>query len=73
MQTAKYLKTPEFEKRNLNQFAIRVIDKDAQYPVTVDPLSSTPDWTLTCDQYWSRYGDGVSAGDINGDGFDDVL
>ena len=61
-----------FDKQNDRQFAIRIIDKDAQYPVTVDPLSGAPDWTVTCDQQWSRYGDGVSCGDINGDGFDDV-
>ncbi len=61
-----------FDNLNDRQFAIRIIDKDAKYPVTVDPLSGTPDWTVTCDQQWSRYGDGVSCGDINGDGFDDV-
>jgi hypothetical protein len=27
---------------------------------------------VICDQQWSRYGDGISAGDINGDGYDDV-
>jgi hypothetical protein len=32
----------------------------------------TPDWEVICDQSWSRYGDGVSSGDINGDGYDDV-
>lgn len=61
-----------FEERSSKQFAIRVIDKNAQYPVLVDPLSTAPDWIVTCDQQYSRYGDGLSAGDINGDGFDDV-
>ena len=58
----------EFEKRSLKQFAIKVIDKDAQYPVTVDPLSSTPDWT-------SEYpaSSVSSAGDVNSDGYGDVI
>ena len=58
----------EFEKRNLKQFAIRVIDKDAQYPVTVDPISNTPDWTV---EY--RASAVSSAGDVNSDGYGDVI
>ena len=61
-----------FEKQKSGRFAIKVEDNNAVYPVKIDPLSSTPDWIVTCDQQLSRYGDGVSAGDINGDGYDDV-
>jgi len=58
----------EFEKRNLKQFAIRIIDKDAQYPVTVDPISNTPDWTVDY-----RASAVSSAGDVNSDGYGDVI
>ncbi|MBS1517952.1 MAG: VCBS repeat-containing protein, partial [Bacteroidetes bacterium] len=61
-----------FEKRNEKEFAIVVNDIEADYPVTVDPLSLSPDWEAVCDQEWSRYGDCISSGDLNGDGFDDV-
>ena len=58
----------EFEKRNLKQFAIRIIDKDAQYPVMVDPISNTPDWTVDY-----RASAVSSAGDVNSDGYGDVI
>ena len=41
-------------------------------PVNLNTGFETPDWEVVCDQEWSRYGDGVSSGDINGDGYDDV-
>ena len=60
-----------FEKRNDKRFAILVNDEDAVYPVTVDPLSTTPDWEVDM-----GYGNNfivATAGDVNGDGYSDVI
>lgn len=59
--------------------------RDAVFPVTIDPLSRTPEWTTSADgilpglltnlqlQVQTLYGLTVAGlGDINGDGFDDV-
>jgi hypothetical protein len=49
-------------------------DCQAAYPITVDPLFSSPSWTTEGDQASARYGHRVAtAGDVNGDGFDDVI
>jgi hypothetical protein len=49
-------------------------DSDAVYPVTVDPLTTAPAWTGEGDQEGAGFGHGVaSAGDVNGDGYDDVI
>ncbi len=49
-------------------------DKDAVYPVTVDPLMTSASWTAEGDRAGAEFGFSVStAGDINGDGFDDVI
>lgn len=67
-----------------NQIIIVVDDKNAQYPVTIDPLNHIPDWTdsgngllfpllndLTANVL---YGTSVSsAGDVNNDNFDDLV
>jgi len=51
-----------------------VDDRDAVYPVTVDPLTTNPTWTAESDQVSARLGMSVAtAGDVNGDGFSDVL
>jgi hypothetical protein len=64
---------------------IIVDDTGAEYPLTVDPLSSTADWSAglktyvsgksaPVDSYDTWFGKTVhGAGDINGDGYDDVL
>ena len=57
-----------FEKSDEKQFAIVVDDEDAVYPVTVDPLSSTPDWEVE-EPVWSV----STAGDVNNDGYSDVI
>lgn len=51
-----------------------VDDRNAVYPVTVDPLSTTADWTLESNQADGQLGWSIApAGDVNGDGFTDVL
>ena len=52
---------------------ITVAAKNAAYPVTIDPLITTP-LTLTAPSGSSYFGSSVaSAGDVNGDGYSDVI
>ncbi len=56
--------------------AIRIAfdDTDAAYPVTIDPLGTTPPWTAESDQDIALFGARVAtAGDVNGDGYSDVI
>jgi len=56
------------------ELAILVDDREARYPITVDPLMTSPAWTAESDQADARFGLSVgTAGDINGDGFSDVI
>jgi hypothetical protein len=53
---------------------IRIKDDDAAYPIIVDPLMTIPDWTAEGNLAEARFGFSVaSAGDVNGDGFADVI
>lgn len=46
----------------------------AIFPVTIDPLSTTPDWMAESNQVGAHMGFAVStAGDVNHDGYADVL
>jgi hypothetical protein len=57
-----------------NRIALVVDDHGARYPLTIDPLLSTASWTVTDTQIGSSFGAAVStAGDVNGDGYSDVV
>jgi hypothetical protein len=54
---------------------IRIVvdDRDAVYPVTVDPMTTVPAWTMVGYTNLSKLGWSVAAaGDLNGDGYGDV-
>jgi len=68
-----------------NSINILVDDNEAIYPITVDPLNRTAEWSTSADgilpglltnlqlQVQTLYGYTVAGlGDVNGDGFDDV-
>ncbi len=64
----------EFRIISDNRFAIVIDDKDAIYPITIDPLSSAPNWIGESNQANAYYGYSVAtAGDVNGDGYSDVI
>ena len=53
---------------------IRIRDQGAVYPLTVDPVLTGPAWTAEGDQAGAIFGISVAAaGDVNGDGFGDVI
>ncbi len=53
---------------------IRVDDAGAAYPLTVDPALTCPAWRAEGDQVSAFFGWSVAtAGDVNGDGFSDVI
>lgn len=71
--------------QNGNNFSIVVDDKNAVYPITIDPLNTSPEWTTSANgilpgllnnlslQVSSLYGYTVTnLGDIDGDTYDDV-
>jgi len=51
-----------------------VHDRDAAYPIRIDPLTTSPAWTAESDQASAHFGIAVgTAGDVNGDGYSDVI
>ncbi len=56
------------------ELAIVVEDGGAEYPLTVDPLMTSPDWIAESNQAGAGFGhSAATAGDVNGDGYDDVI
>lgn len=71
------------EMQDNNMLAIVVKDREATYPLTIDPINKTPEWTTSADGILpalvgqlavdAAYGFTVTGlGDVNGDGYDDV-
>lgn len=57
-----------------NAIQLIVDATDAVYPVTIDPLATTPNWTTESNQAGAWLGWAVNtAGDVNGDGYSDVI
>ena len=53
---------------------ILVDDAAAQYPITIDPILTTPTWVAESGQVGAQFGVSSDfAGDVNGDGYDDVI
>jgi hypothetical protein len=53
---------------------IAVEDSGAIYPLTIDPLATTPSWTIVGEHMDDQLGESVaSAGDVNGDGYADII
>jgi hypothetical protein len=62
--------------RGTSTRGIRIVfeDADAVYPVTVDPLATSAAWSAESDQADAFLGQAVAAaGDVNGDGYSDVI
>ena len=64
-----------FEVPAPDRVQLVVADAGAVYPLTIDPLlTEAADAQLESNQAGARFGVSVSsAGDVNGDGFDDVI
>ncbi len=54
--------------------ALVIEDQGAVYPLTIDPILTSPSWTAAGNQADARFGHAVAtAGDVNGDGYSDVI
>ncbi len=63
-----------FEKNENGDYSIKVNTTDAVYPITIDPISTTPSAMLESNQAGALMGRSLaSAGDVNGDGYSDVI
>ncbi|HLK27774.1 MAG TPA: FG-GAP-like repeat-containing protein [Puia sp.] len=71
--TGKQLSS-RMETKDDNNFEIITNVENAVYPVTIDPLSSSPSSTLNGSSATDVFGTSMaSAGDVNGDGYSDVI
>lgn len=53
---------------------ISINDTEAEYPITVDPIATSADVELVVNASYCLFGSDVStAGDVNGDGYSDVI
>ncbi len=60
--------------RHAGGFGIEVDDSDVVYPITVDPIMTGSTWSVEGGQLSAFLGASVaSAGDVNNDGFDDII
>jgi hypothetical protein len=56
------------------ELAILIEDEGAAYPLTVDPLMTAAAWMAEGNQLEANFGSSVgTAGDVNGDGYSDVI
>ncbi|MBU4286399.1 MAG: integrin alpha, partial [Verrucomicrobia bacterium] len=59
-----------------NQKLLRIVcdTENAQFPITIDPLAASPNWTASGEADGDNFGVSVAmAGDVNGDGHADVI
>ena len=57
-----------------SSITVSIDDSSAVYPIVVDPLASSPSWTAESNKAFAEFGMSVaSAGDVNGDGYSDVI
>ncbi len=62
------------DERTGERLAIVVDDAGAVYPISIDPIATSPSWAAQSNQSGAQMGISVStAGDVNGDGFSDVI
>ena len=62
------------KKNKRNKYSINVSTGGAAYPITIDPISTTPAAIVESDQAGAYMGLSVSsAGDVNADGYSDVI
>jgi len=53
---------------------LAVNDRNADYPITIDPISTIASWTTESNLTNAQLGTSVSsAGDVNGDGYSDII